>query len=136
MDLKAASIGLGWWADELASSIQGKSDKIGIRSCYSRSPDKREAFAAKQLGQYRLKKLLGNQAPPVLFGCGNQQLLRDLKTHGLTMTMEATERVSPEVAGSPLFGKTVVMTGTLPATVLTVTSNSAWTASIVLFATP
>lgn len=47
MALKAASIGLGWWADELASAIQGKSDKISITTCYSRSPEKREAFAAK-----------------------------------------------------------------------------------------
>jgi predicted dehydrogenase len=47
MTLKAASIGLGWWADELASAIQGKSDKIGITTCTSRSPQKREAFAAK-----------------------------------------------------------------------------------------
>ncbi len=45
--LRAASIGLGWWSDELAAAIQGKSGKIRIASCYSRSPDKRAAFAEK-----------------------------------------------------------------------------------------
>lgn len=47
MTVTAASIGLGWWAHELASAIQGKSDRIKIASCYSRSRDKRDAFAAK-----------------------------------------------------------------------------------------
>ena len=28
--IKAASVGLGWWSDELAKSIQGKSKKIKI----------------------------------------------------------------------------------------------------------
>lgn len=45
--LRAASVGLGWWSDELAGAIQGKSDKITITSCYSRSADKRAAFAGK-----------------------------------------------------------------------------------------
>lgn len=43
--LRAASIGLGWWSDELAKAIQDKSDKIRIASCYSRSGEKRSAFA-------------------------------------------------------------------------------------------
>lgn len=43
--LRAASIGLGWWSKELASAIQGKSDKIQIVACTSRSADKRAAFA-------------------------------------------------------------------------------------------
>ena len=38
--LKAASIGLGWWSDELAKSIQGKSKKIKIVSCYSKNKKK------------------------------------------------------------------------------------------------
>jgi len=45
--LRAASIGLGWWADELASSVHGKSGSIAIAGCYSRSPEKRKAFADK-----------------------------------------------------------------------------------------
>ena len=45
--LRAASIGLGWWSDELAGAVQGKSDKIEIVSCFSRSADKRAAFAEK-----------------------------------------------------------------------------------------
>lgn len=43
--LRAASIGLGWWSNELAAAIQGKSHKISIVSCYSRSPEKRRKFA-------------------------------------------------------------------------------------------
>ena len=45
--IKAASIGLGWWSDELAKSIQGKSKKIKIVSCYSRSKKKRIDFSKK-----------------------------------------------------------------------------------------
>ena len=45
--IKAASIGLGWWADELAKSIHGKSKKIKIVSCYSRSKKKRIEFSKK-----------------------------------------------------------------------------------------
>jgi predicted dehydrogenase len=45
--LRAASIGLGWWSDELASSIQGKSGTIKITACSSRSAEKRSAFARK-----------------------------------------------------------------------------------------
>jgi predicted dehydrogenase len=45
--LRAASVGLGWWSDELAGAIQGKSQQINVVSGYSRSADKRAAFAAK-----------------------------------------------------------------------------------------
>ena len=45
--IKAASVGLGWWSDELAKSIQGKSKKIKIVSCYSRSKKKRIDFSKK-----------------------------------------------------------------------------------------
>ena len=45
--LRAASIGLGWWSDELADAIQGKSETIQIVSCFTRSAGKRAAFAAK-----------------------------------------------------------------------------------------
>ncbi|MEZ5666288.1 MAG: Gfo/Idh/MocA family oxidoreductase [Alphaproteobacteria bacterium] len=44
--LRAASIGLGWWSDELAHAVQGSSDRIRIDSCYSRSAEKRQKFAA------------------------------------------------------------------------------------------
>ncbi len=43
--LRAASVGLGWWSDELAGAIHGKSDKISIVACTSRSLEKRQAFA-------------------------------------------------------------------------------------------
>ena len=42
--INAASIGLGWWSDELAKSIQGKSRKIRIISCYSKSKKKESIF--------------------------------------------------------------------------------------------
>ncbi len=45
--LKAASVGIGWWSDELAAAVQGRSDKIQIVSCYSRSAEKRQDFATK-----------------------------------------------------------------------------------------
>lgn len=43
--LRAVSIGLGWWSNELAAAILGKSHKISIVSCYSRSPERRRNFA-------------------------------------------------------------------------------------------
>ena len=42
--INAASVGLGWWSDELAKSIQGKSKKIKIISCYSKSKKKELIF--------------------------------------------------------------------------------------------
>jgi predicted dehydrogenase len=45
--LRAASIGLGWWSDELAKAIHGRTDKIAIAGCYSRSPEKRSGFAGR-----------------------------------------------------------------------------------------
>ena len=47
--MRVASVGLGWWSDELARAIQNQSRHIGIVSCYSRSEDKLEAFA-KEFG--------------------------------------------------------------------------------------
>lgn len=44
--VKVASIGMGWWSDVLADAIQ-RSGKLKIVACYTRSPEKREAFAAK-----------------------------------------------------------------------------------------
>jgi predicted dehydrogenase len=45
--IRAGAIGLGWWSGELAAAIQGKSEKIRIDTCFSRSHDKRQAYAAK-----------------------------------------------------------------------------------------
>ena len=50
--IKAASVGLGWWSDELAKSIQGKSKKIKIVSCYSKSKKKRIDFSKKYKTHY------------------------------------------------------------------------------------
>jgi len=50
--IKAASVGLGWWSDELAKSIQGKSKKIKIITCYSRSKKKRINFSIKYKTHY------------------------------------------------------------------------------------
>jgi predicted dehydrogenase len=44
--VKVASVGMGWWSDVLADAIQ-RTPKLEIVSCYTRSPDKREAFAKK-----------------------------------------------------------------------------------------
>ena len=45
--LRAASIGMGWWSDELADAAQGKSDAIRIVTCFTRSAERRAAFAEK-----------------------------------------------------------------------------------------
>ena len=50
--INAASVGLGWWSDELAKSIQGKSKKIKIVSCYSKSKKKRINFSKKYKTAY------------------------------------------------------------------------------------
>jgi len=44
--LRVACIGMGWWSDVLADAI-GRSGKLKIVACFSRSGEKREAFAAK-----------------------------------------------------------------------------------------
>jgi predicted dehydrogenase len=44
--LRVACIGMGWWSDVLADAIQ-RSGKLTIVSCFTRSHDKREKFAAK-----------------------------------------------------------------------------------------
>ena len=44
--LRVASIGLGWWSDVLADAVK-RSGKLKIVACYSRSGEKRAAFAAK-----------------------------------------------------------------------------------------
>jgi predicted dehydrogenase len=44
--LRVACIGMGWWSDVLADAIS-RSGKLAIAACYTRSPDKRAAFAAK-----------------------------------------------------------------------------------------
>ena len=44
--LRVACIGMGWWSDVLADAIQ-RSRKLKIVACYTRSEEKRRAFAAK-----------------------------------------------------------------------------------------
>src|SRR5258708_2814751 len=44
--LRVACIGMGWWSDVLADAIN-RSKKLKIVACYTRSEDKRQAFAAK-----------------------------------------------------------------------------------------
>ena len=44
--MNVACLGMGWWSDVLADAIQ-RSGKLKIVSCFSRSPEKREKFAAK-----------------------------------------------------------------------------------------
>jgi predicted dehydrogenase len=44
--LRVAAIGMGWWSDVLADAVQ-RSGKLKIVTCFSRSADKRAAFAAK-----------------------------------------------------------------------------------------
>jgi predicted dehydrogenase len=44
--MNVACLGMGWWSDVLADAIK-RSGKLTIRSCYSRSGEKREKFAQK-----------------------------------------------------------------------------------------
>src|SRR3954466_10943305 len=46
MTVRVACLGMGWWSDVLADAIK-RSGKMTIAACYSRSPEKREAFAKK-----------------------------------------------------------------------------------------
>jgi predicted dehydrogenase len=44
--MKVACLGMGWWSDVLADAIN-RSGKMTIAACFSRSAEKREAFARK-----------------------------------------------------------------------------------------
>jgi predicted dehydrogenase len=44
--VRVASLGLGWWSDVLAEGIT-KANGIEVVSCYTRSEEKRKAFASK-----------------------------------------------------------------------------------------
>ena len=44
--MRVACVGLGWWSDVLADAMR-RSGKLQIAACYSRSGDKRQAFAKK-----------------------------------------------------------------------------------------
>ena len=44
--VRAAVLGMGWWSDVLADAVK-RGTTIDIVSCYTRSVDKRQAFAAK-----------------------------------------------------------------------------------------
>ena len=44
--VKVAYIGMGWWSDVLADAVT-RSDRLKIVSCFTRSQDKRQAFAKK-----------------------------------------------------------------------------------------
>jgi predicted dehydrogenase len=44
--MKVACLGMGWWSDVLADAIK-RSGKMQIVACFSRSAEKREAFARK-----------------------------------------------------------------------------------------
>lgn len=44
--LRVACIGMGWWSDVLADAIQ-RSSRLKIIACFTRSEDKRNAFAKK-----------------------------------------------------------------------------------------
>jgi predicted dehydrogenase len=44
--VRVACIGMGWWSDVLADAMK-RSDRLRIVACYSRSPERRQAFAAK-----------------------------------------------------------------------------------------
>lgn len=44
--VRVAALGMGWWSDVLADAVQ-RTPQVEIVSCFTRSPDKRAAFAEK-----------------------------------------------------------------------------------------
>ena len=44
--VRVAALGMGWWSDVLADAVK-RSDTIEIVTCFTRSEDKRKAFAEK-----------------------------------------------------------------------------------------
>jgi predicted dehydrogenase len=44
--LRVAALGMGWWSDVLADAVK-RSDKLQLAACFTRSQDRRRAFAAK-----------------------------------------------------------------------------------------
>ena len=44
---KVASIGIGWWSDVLADAATRTNGRVEVVSCFTRSQDKRDAFAEK-----------------------------------------------------------------------------------------
>ena len=44
--LRVACLGMGWWSDVLADAMK-RSNRFEIVSCYTRSEEKRKAFATK-----------------------------------------------------------------------------------------
>ena len=44
--VRLASLGLGWWSDELADAV-GRAEGVKITTCFTRSKDKRQTFAEK-----------------------------------------------------------------------------------------
>jgi predicted dehydrogenase len=44
---RVASLGIGWWSDVLANAAQRTNGRVEIATCFTRSADKRQAFADK-----------------------------------------------------------------------------------------
>jgi predicted dehydrogenase len=45
--VRIASLGIGWWSDVLADALQRTGGKLELAACFTRSEDKRTAFAEK-----------------------------------------------------------------------------------------
>jgi len=45
--VRIASLGIGWWSDVLADAVQRTGGKLELAACFTRSEDKRAAFAEK-----------------------------------------------------------------------------------------
>ena len=89
--VRVACIGMGWWSDVLADAIQ-RSGKLQIVSCYTRTEEKRAAFAKKL--QLRSRGLIG--------GDPRRSLRRGLDQH------HAQQRSSGDLRGGGEGGETRV----------------------------
>src|SRR5947207_14127849 len=90
--LRVACIGMGWWSDVLADAIQ-RSENLTIIACYTRSEEKRRAFAAKY----------GCAAAP-----NYQTILQDRSIEAICKTRPNGAQVEPTLAAS-LAGKHVFL---------------------------
>ena len=114
--IKAASVGLGWWSDELAKSIQGKSKEIKIVSCYSKSKKKRIDFSKKYKTIYhdsfkailrdpKIKRIIAANSKMIARGSGMPRSVIVLTTEenliiftGTAFTKIATKQILPRMS--------------------------------------
>ncbi len=64
LPFRVASLGIGWWSDVLADATKRTAGRVEIASCFTRSPDRRQAFANKYgcAGAESLEEILADDS--------------------------------------------------------------------------